>query len=290
MNEQINPIDQKINALNEALMRYQDNLNNGIVLNFFDYSDNFMLSDDIAKFVRAIIDRKDGKSIDDFQKVEEKATLLLYCCCFYLYFEAPIDKHNLFMVEELLEATQSTNDDSESDLDRLFGMLEEKEPQHMALLHYAAYKVNDIAADRPYIIKMCQTKLAPLFSSKSDNIFSYIRGTKDIPKLSKSIISNLSKQKDIVEGIGEYEERLLIICLEIFYYSDFLNVEKNAKNFMSIIENFNSKINEIITQNEYPTIVEKYNIFISDINTDEIAIELILKSLISRFYFFKGCG
>jgi len=58
----------------------------------------------------------------------------------YLWFEAPENEQNLFMVKELIDAGVNEELDWQSDLDRLFKLLEDKAPNHIALKNYQRYK------------------------------------------------------------------------------------------------------------------------------------------------------
>lgn len=63
---------------------------------------------------------------------------MLSSLCLYLYYEAPPQEQNFSMIMELLRATYASSEPS--DLDRLFELLEEKDPNHIALKKYHAYK------------------------------------------------------------------------------------------------------------------------------------------------------
>lgn len=73
---------------------------------------------------------------------EKSETALMQALVYYLYYEAPENEQNFQMIMELLRAAEvRENDDQfESDLDRLFKLLEEKDPNHIALKQYAIFK------------------------------------------------------------------------------------------------------------------------------------------------------
>jgi hypothetical protein len=59
----------------------------------------------------------------------------------YLYYEAPADEQNLMMISELIEAAINENSPwGESDLDRLYNLLAEKNSEHVAILNYKMHK------------------------------------------------------------------------------------------------------------------------------------------------------
>jgi len=87
--------------------------------------------------------------------------LLIQSLIEYLYFEAPEDEQNLFMILELLLAGSSANG-AESDLDRLYALLlDKKGGSHIAYKHYLEYKAacNDNVTP---IIESCLHRFSPI--------------------------------------------------------------------------------------------------------------------------------
>ena len=74
------------------------------------------------------------------QRIKQAERDLLASLIFYLYYEAPPDEENFTMIIELLHAAKTKSNNIKSDLDRLFDMLEEKNPHHIALSLYNNYK------------------------------------------------------------------------------------------------------------------------------------------------------
>ncbi|MCL2740050.1 MAG: type IV secretory system conjugative DNA transfer family protein, partial [Oscillospiraceae bacterium] len=98
---------------------------------------------DVLKLIRTLIKNTTPPQAQQSDPFWEKAETALLCALvFYLYKEAPDDEQNFSMVMELLRAAEvrEGQEDYESDLDRLFGMLEEKDPQHIALKQYQIFK------------------------------------------------------------------------------------------------------------------------------------------------------
>ena len=82
---------------------------------------------------------KGSQSQDPFW--DNAAMMLLLALIFYLHYECPPQDQNFAMVLYLLRQAQIVDEDSNdpSPLDELFGELEEKNPNHIAVKYYKAY-------------------------------------------------------------------------------------------------------------------------------------------------------
>ena len=82
---------------------------------------------------------KGSQSQDPFW--DQAATMLLLALVFYLHYEAPPDEQNFPMVMDMIRAGEVKEDDDEfkSPLDILFDLLEERNPEHIALKYYRSY-------------------------------------------------------------------------------------------------------------------------------------------------------
>ena len=122
------------------------------VLNFISMSHShaynpfayFNDEEDISGWVDLLL-----KYTDVYPNYESVSTLisaaefkLINSLCLYLYYEAPPDEQNLSMIMELLRAAKADGDNAnaKTDLDRLFDMLREKNPVHISVLEYEAFK------------------------------------------------------------------------------------------------------------------------------------------------------
>jgi|GEM_PF-6438026 len=96
------------------------------------------------------IEEKIDKLVSDYVSNQEtdidfrdsvSARFFLIAQMLYLYYEAPDDEQNMFMIAELVNASikREGQEEYESDLDRLFGMLKEKNSSHLALEYYNRY-------------------------------------------------------------------------------------------------------------------------------------------------------
>ena len=83
---------------------------------------------------------KNSNSSDPFW--DTAASELLLALIFYLKYEAPEEEQNFSMVLEMLRAGEVKEDDDtyKSPLDILFDMLEDKNPNHIALKYYRDYR------------------------------------------------------------------------------------------------------------------------------------------------------
>ena len=124
----------KIRVLDLINMEKSDSYNPFVYLK----SDN-----DVQKLVTNLFKAttpKNATSTDPFW--DTAASELLLALIFYLKYEAPEDEQNFSMVLEMMRAGEVKEEDEEykSPLDILFDMLEEKNPNHIALKYYRDYR------------------------------------------------------------------------------------------------------------------------------------------------------
>ena len=251
------PVTDKLKKLENSLNFYEEKLNKGIVLNFFQFSEHFMLLDDMAKFIKKIINRKNNNV--DFS-VEETAFLLMYSCTLYLYNEAPLNEQNAFMLSHLVESSSNANNvgNYESDLDLLFNYLKKKNPTHSALRYYASYKALASAHETKYIIRVCKYKLAPLFSVDED-IFSYMKGIEDIPNVVETFISNTTSSEKLPIEYSNAEEHILL------YFFEKSSHQKMMKAPNQTIKNARLSLKLSLTSRHYKTMTKRSVVIISTI-------------------------
>jgi len=127
---------------------------------------------------------------------------LLMSCLEYLYYEAPDDEQNLFMVIELIDAGIVSEIGEESDLDRLFEMLRKKDEKHIALCHYEKFK--SIAGEKANdIFDSCRRHFSAIGCKR--NIFRYIIDEdRDIEILAKIIIKTFAENKHNSDELYNY--------------------------------------------------------------------------------------
>lgn len=73
---------------------------------------------------------------------DQAAMMLLLALIFFLHYEAPVEEQNFAMVLDMIRAGEVREEDDSfnSPLDRLFERLEDKDPTHVALKYYRAYR------------------------------------------------------------------------------------------------------------------------------------------------------
>ena len=115
------------------------NLDRSHCYNPFVYLEN---DDDVQRLTTNLIKNttpKGSQTLDPFW--DQAASMLLKALVFYLFYEAPPEEQNFPMVMEMIRAgdVKENDDDYVSPLDILFKMLEEQNPEHIALKYYKAY-------------------------------------------------------------------------------------------------------------------------------------------------------
>ena len=130
---------------------------------------------DILKLVNVIIANTKGdgeKSGEDFWV---KAERILYCALIgYIYYEAPEEEKNFITLLDLINASESREDDEnyKSPVDMLFDRLAEREPEHFAVKQYVKFKQ---AAGKTLksILISCGARLAPFDIKELRDLMEY---------------------------------------------------------------------------------------------------------------------
>lgn len=165
--------------------------------------------------------------------------LLLQSLTEYLYYEAPPEEQNLFMLLECLHAGKEEVY-FESDLDRLINMRRDEEPEHIAVQHYDAYKslVGTFAFND--VIDSCLLRFAAIdviesswyTESKKSEIM--IRDEFDIPVLGQVLLMSFDPDTNQQNSID------MQALLQTVYYE---NVTKSSPILLSELSNFNNNEN-----------------------------------------------
>ena len=144
-----------------------------------------------------------------WKDTSEAEKYLLMSMLEYLYYEAPPDEQNLFMIIELIDAGINVRD-GESDLERLYNMLREKDKNHIALKHYDKFK--ELAGrDEQKIFNTCRQHFPVIGNWK--NIFKYARNKEDIEMLAVLIMRTfgtyaIGKGIDLNPEVREFADYL----------------------------------------------------------------------------------
>ena len=130
---------------------------------------------DILKLVNTIIANTKGdgeKSSEDFWV---KAERLLYCALIgFLYYEAPEEEQNFATLLELINASETREDDEafKNAVDYLFEDLEAENQEHFAVRQYKKYKLAAGKTAKSILIS-CGARLAPFDVAELREIMSY---------------------------------------------------------------------------------------------------------------------
>lgn len=113
----------------------------------------------------------------------------------YLFYEAPEDEQNVFMIAELINAgfKSEGKERNESDLERLFEMLEEKDENHIALQYYIDFF--DASEEQGNsIFEISRNRFSAI--GNPNNVFEYAKNKEDVEILAKVIIHTYCKDSD----------------------------------------------------------------------------------------------
>lgn len=122
---------------------------------------------DILKLVNTIIANTRGEGEKSSEDFWTKAERLLYCALIgYLYYEAPEEEQNFSTLLELINASETREDDEEftNAVDELFLELEKEKPEHFAVRQYKKYKLAAGKTAKSILIS-CGARLAPFDSA-----------------------------------------------------------------------------------------------------------------------------
>lgn len=164
---------------------------------------------------------------------------LFLACVEYLYSEAPIEERNMFMILELINAGITKNNDSpdyQTDLDRLFNMLNEKNPNHAALKHYADYKAAS-GTNYNFIIQSCITRLK-YFDVKTLLFQYYSKNAIDIERLAMTLLSNTKWEEK--PSCKIFNSEMLLLKSILFYIAQKSSWGKqNFEEIFEVLDNLN---------------------------------------------------
>jgi hypothetical protein len=124
---------------------------------------------------------------------------LLEANILYLYYEAPPVEQNMLMISELLRAgfnNESSDMNIETDLCRLFKMLEEKDTESYALKLWHDY-INEYGDNNRYVCESLLKKMSSInvfYNYMDDEYSSFIFGLNDQETNDKEIFPDLTQE------------------------------------------------------------------------------------------------
>jgi len=213
----------------------------------------------------------------------------------YLYDECPHDEQIvLFVVELLLAAIIPPNKaaEYESDLDRLFGMLEEKNASSHCLQLYERYKKeygknnNDIND----IVNSLLTRLEPLFRRDDEEKINIIP-TGKIHQLAVTLVCNRPESINCPIEFDEVDKAQVVFLELVFHYmNSIVEPERTLKKLCDILC---SDINETVKMFKQIIDIEQYKTQFKDI-AKFLTVELNTKKLTEANRkigdWWRGCG
>ena len=130
---------------------------------------------DILKLVNTIIANTKGEGEKATEDFWVKAERLLFCALIgFIWYEAPDDEQNFSTLLELLNASETREDDEtfKNAVDLLFEDLETEHPEHFAVRQYKKYKLAAGKTAKSILIS-CGARLAPFDIAELREIMSY---------------------------------------------------------------------------------------------------------------------
>jgi hypothetical protein len=208
----------------------------------FDEDDNNLFSyindgSEMPRLITSLLAHTTGNS----PSIVAAENFLLLSFAEYLYSEAPIDDQNMFMFMELLNAgiTNMDSSDFKTGLDRLFDMLEEKNPLHNSLRHYGDYKTA-AGSNINFVIQSCIVRLKH-FDIRTQLFQNYSKTEIDINRLAMTILSNTRWLEKRKQSANVYSAEMLLLRSVLTYIAQKLPWQKcNFAEIFTLINNLDT--------------------------------------------------
>jgi len=171
---------------------------------------------------------------DDVRNVEKNFITAMFL---YLYTEAPANEMSLCMVCELVIADDPCGSEyCQSDLDRLFQLLAEKDYDHPALLQYKKYQKS--GSLRRNALKSVRRRFRPLISITSNdenNIFDECSKV-ELFELAVALIHNCSDFPEEPQKVyGMVDETIFVTVALAYMMAEIAEQEQNSKKLFEIL-------------------------------------------------------
>jgi hypothetical protein len=161
---------------------------------------------------------------------------LMVAMLLHLYLEAPTNEQNMSMITEMVKADTPAFFNEPTDLERLFDLLNEKDNNHIALLHFNKYLEHP---DRFQCAKTMAMRLSPLYSFSSageNNIFEHC-GEDEILEFSVSLLHNCQPKPIPPDFLDDKETEIAFVAAILHLFYDFSKEEQTAKKFIFYTKN-----------------------------------------------------
>ena len=168
----------------------------------------------------------------------------------YLYCEAPAEEQNMAIIAMLIRADMPGHSSSETDLQRLFDLLAEKDDNHDAIKHFKVYL--ESPAGRVNTVKSLSKRFCPLFSfqkSTNDaiNIFEHCR-TDEIFEMSVALLHNCLDEPQTCNSLEKHTDEIAFVVAVMHFMHDILPAEEKTAEtlfkFLNKPSEFDIQINE----------------------------------------------
>ena len=178
--------------------------------------------------------------VAEHEMVKESEKAFLTALFIYLFNEAPPNEQNLLMICYLLYADISDNYSAETDIQRLFNILAEKNENHEALKYFKAYIANN--GGRMKIIKSLTKRLSPMISfcdnynyNANINIFKNC-GKAEVFEMGLAVLHNAGKNPEQPLSLeGKTDEIAFIVAVLFLMYETYTEDKQTGKIFYELI-------------------------------------------------------
>jgi len=224
------------------------------------------------------------------EMVREGEKSFLTTMFLYLYCEAPHEEQNLPMICELAWADITGDYTQETNLQRLFNMLVEKNDKHESLKHFKTYLNN--SAGREKIIKSLIRRLRPLSSFRIGddfnidvNIFDNC-GADEVFDMAVTLLHNCWKRPENPFSLKDKTNEIAFVAAALHLIHDaYTNEEQTARTLFMLLD-YPAFLDSEINENPQAVNAVKYWNFCKDnILQDKYDKRLVYG--IEKFYEFK---
>ena len=165
---------------------------------------------------------------DEVRNTEEHFLTAMFL---YLYTKAPADEQCLCMVCELILADEPSNNNEygQSDLDRLFVLLEDKDEKHHALNQYKTYQKSPVRVDALRCIEKRFRPLIAIASSAEDSVFDEC-SKYELFELAAALVHDCAGFPKEPQAIYAMVNEIVFVTVALAYMMMRIDVENQDRN------------------------------------------------------------